>query len=104
MLLQRFAYPWLRSNSKERKLNNAMVEHSYTASLEFERSQAGKHNKIRNSLGLSQIGIFLHDCIFQKRMSLPPKEFCEVIVYQMAYVESGSGYPIVFLHGNPTSS
>lgn len=37
-------------------------------------------------------------------MSLPDKKFCEVNGYQMAYVETGSGDPIVFLHGNPTSS
>jgi len=32
------------------------------------------------------------------------KKFCKVNGYKMAYVESGSGDPIVFLHGNPTSS
>jgi haloalkane dehalogenase len=34
------------------------------------------------------------------------KEFCNINGYQMAYVESGTsgGDPIVFLHGNPTSS
>ena len=33
-----------------------------------------------------------------------PKKFQEVLGLQMAYVEVGSGDPIVFLHGNPTSS
>ena len=33
-----------------------------------------------------------------------PKKFVEVNDKQMAYVELGSGDPIVFLHGNPTSS
>ena len=32
------------------------------------------------------------------------KKFIEVNGYRMAYVESGAGDPIVFLHGNPTSS
>jgi len=32
------------------------------------------------------------------------KKFQEVLGRQMAYVEEGSGDPIVFLHGNPTSS
>jgi haloalkane dehalogenase len=33
-----------------------------------------------------------------------PKRFATVHGKQMAYAESGSGDPIVFLHGNPTSS
>ena len=33
-----------------------------------------------------------------------PKKFTEVLGRRMAYVELGSGDPIVFLHGNPTSS
>jgi haloalkane dehalogenase len=33
-----------------------------------------------------------------------PKKFVEVKGMRMAYVETGSGDPIVFLHGNPTSS
>ncbi len=33
-----------------------------------------------------------------------PKSFCEVNGKRMAYVEMGSGDPILFLHGNPTSS
>jgi haloalkane dehalogenase len=33
-----------------------------------------------------------------------PKKFCDVHGKRMAYVELGSGLPIVFLHGNPTSS
>jgi haloalkane dehalogenase len=33
-----------------------------------------------------------------------PKKFVEVMGKQMAYVELGAGDPIVFLHGNPTSS
>jgi haloalkane dehalogenase len=32
------------------------------------------------------------------------KRFATVLGRQMAYVESGQGRPIVFLHGNPTSS
>jgi haloalkane dehalogenase len=32
------------------------------------------------------------------------KRRCTVLGRQMAYVETGSGSPIVFLHGNPTSS
>ncbi|MEM9012283.1 MAG: haloalkane dehalogenase [Pseudomonadota bacterium] len=32
------------------------------------------------------------------------KRFVEVLGRQMAYVEEGDGAPIVFLHGNPTSS
>jgi haloalkane dehalogenase len=32
------------------------------------------------------------------------KRFAPVLGRQMAYVESGSGRPIVLLHGNPTSS
>ncbi len=33
-----------------------------------------------------------------------PKKNIEVLGSRMAYVEAGSGDPIVFLHGNPTSS
>lgn len=33
-----------------------------------------------------------------------PKKFVEVLGKKMAYVEMGSGDPIVFQHGNPTSS
>ena len=33
-----------------------------------------------------------------------PKQKVEVLGKQMAYVEIGEGDPIVFLHGNPTSS
>jgi haloalkane dehalogenase len=33
-----------------------------------------------------------------------PKRFCEVHGKKMAYVDVGDGQPIVFLHGNPTSS
>ena len=33
-----------------------------------------------------------------------PKRFAEVLGKRMAYVEAGAGDPIVFLHGNPTSS
>ena len=32
------------------------------------------------------------------------KQKVEVLGKQMAYVEMGDGAPIVFLHGNPTSS
>ena len=32
------------------------------------------------------------------------KQFAEVLGHRMAYVEEGSGAPIVLLHGNPTSS
>jgi haloalkane dehalogenase len=32
------------------------------------------------------------------------KQFVDVLGHQMAYVEVGQGSPIVFLHGNPTSS
>jgi haloalkane dehalogenase len=35
---------------------------------------------------------------------LPPKKFCTVNGRRIAYVETGSGAPIVLLHGNPTSS
>tara|TARA_Y100001970_G_C14180481_1_gene829566 strand:+ start:619 stop:1485 length:867 start_codon:yes stop_codon:yes gene_type:complete len=33
-----------------------------------------------------------------------PKKFCEVFGKKISYYESGEGDPIVFLHGNPTSS
>jgi haloalkane dehalogenase len=33
-----------------------------------------------------------------------PKRYAEVLGSRMAYVEQGQGTPIVFLHGNPTSS
>jgi len=33
-----------------------------------------------------------------------PKKRMPVLGKQMAYVDAGEGYPIVFLHGNPTSS
>jgi haloalkane dehalogenase len=36
--------------------------------------------------------------------NLPDKKFCNVNGYKLAYVEVGSGDPIVLLHGNPTSS
>lgn len=36
--------------------------------------------------------------------SRPPKQFVSVAGRQMAYVEQGAGTPVVFLHGNPTSS
>ena len=32
------------------------------------------------------------------------KRFADVLGRQMAYIERGLGHPIVFLHGNPTSS
>ena len=32
------------------------------------------------------------------------KRFAPVLGHRMAYVERGAGHPIVFLHGNPTSS
>jgi haloalkane dehalogenase len=32
------------------------------------------------------------------------KRFAKVLARQMAYIERGQGHPIVFLHGNPTSS
>ena len=32
------------------------------------------------------------------------KSFLEVLGKRMAYVDVGSGDPIIFLHGNPTSS
>jgi len=34
----------------------------------------------------------------------PDKKYIEIDGKQMAYVEAGSGDPIVFQHGNPTSS
>jgi len=33
-----------------------------------------------------------------------PKKFAEVNGIQMAYIDEGEGDPIVFQHGNPTSS
>lgn len=36
--------------------------------------------------------------------SRPPKQFVSAAGRQMAYVEQGAGMPVVFLHGNPTSS
>jgi haloalkane dehalogenase len=33
-----------------------------------------------------------------------PKQFVEVLGRRMAFVEAGTGDPVVFLHGNPTSS
>jgi len=33
-----------------------------------------------------------------------PKRFLDVLGKRMAYVETGTGDPVVFLHGNPTSS
>ena len=36
--------------------------------------------------------------------SLPAKKFCDVDGHRLAYVEAGSGDPIVLVHGNPTSS
>lgn len=39
------------------------------------------------------------------QVSMPmAKKFCEVNGRRLAYVEAGSGRPIVLLHGNPTSS
>jgi haloalkane dehalogenase len=32
------------------------------------------------------------------------KRFAEVLSHRMGYAERGEGHPIVFLHGNPTSS
>jgi haloalkane dehalogenase len=32
------------------------------------------------------------------------KRFAKVLGRRMAYIERGLGHPIVFLHGNPTSS
>lgn len=37
-------------------------------------------------------------------MTIPEKRKAEVLGHKMAYIERGSGDPIVFLHGNPTSS
>jgi hypothetical protein len=39
--------------------------------------------------------------VFDKKL---PKKFCEIHGKRMAYVELGNGPPVVFLHGNPTSS
>ncbi|MCP4386370.1 MAG: haloalkane dehalogenase [Hyphomicrobiales bacterium] len=36
--------------------------------------------------------------------ALPPKSVRKVLGNDMAYVDQGSGRPVVFLHGNPTSS
>lgn len=36
--------------------------------------------------------------------TLPPKQFTTVKGHRLAHVETGSGDPIVLLHGNPTSS
>lgn len=36
--------------------------------------------------------------------AIPPKKFVEVNGKRMAYVEMGTGDPILFQHGNPTSS
>ena len=33
-----------------------------------------------------------------------PKKFLDVLGKRMAFVEMGEGDPIVYLHGNPTSS
>lgn len=35
---------------------------------------------------------------------LPEKKYISVLGKNMAYIETGSGDPVVFLHGNPTSS
>ena len=40
----------------------------------------------------------------RENTDMPKKRFCEVHGKRMAYVEHGVGDPIVFLHGNPTSS
>ena len=37
-------------------------------------------------------------------MSVAQKKFVEIDGLKLAYVESGQGKPLVFLHGNPTSS
>ena len=37
-------------------------------------------------------------------MTAQPKQFAEVNGRRMAYVETGAGDPVLFLHGNPTSS
>lgn len=37
-------------------------------------------------------------------MNAHPKKFVEVLGKKMAYVEMGEGRPIIFQHGNPTSS
>ena len=37
-------------------------------------------------------------------MNATQKNFVEVHGLRLAYIEAGSGDPIVFLHGNPTSS
>lgn len=39
-----------------------------------------------------------------RRAQAPTKRFVEVLGARMAYVDVGAGRPIVFLHGNPTSS
>jgi haloalkane dehalogenase len=36
--------------------------------------------------------------------SLPAKKFCNIKGHRLAYVEAGTGDPIVLMHGNPTSS
>ena len=36
--------------------------------------------------------------------AVPEKKFIDVLGHRMAYVEMGEGDPIVFQHGNPTSS
>lgn len=42
--------------------------------------------------------------MFRRNPGAPSKKHCRVLGADMAYVEVGKGDPIVFLHGNPTSS
>ena len=41
---------------------------------------------------------------FEDNAGAREKRFANVLGRQMAYIERGDGHPIVFLHGNPTSS
>jgi haloalkane dehalogenase len=42
--------------------------------------------------------------MFRRREPSSTKKHVKVLGADMAYVEVGQGRPIVFLHGNPTSS
>lgn len=42
--------------------------------------------------------------MFNRKTNAPKKKMARVLGSSMAYAEQGSGDPIVFLHGNPTSS
>lgn len=58
-----------------------------------------RRTMLKSTAAISMLGGTIRPVFAQ-----PAKETAQVLDSQMAYVDVGSGRPVVFLHGNPTSS